>query len=107
MPLHAGNPIRIARPFDRFNHFIWRVRSDAKIASRLEHGLMVRAVYANFVCSRHLGETRSWLDLDKMKRLRRFFFPLVLNLAWDFARDVLYQRTTQENVQALNAKTNG
>src|SRR6202167_632034 len=42
-----------------------------------------------------------------MKRLGRAFLPYLLDFAPDFARDVLNQRTSQENVQALHAEANG
>ena len=33
MPLHAGDPVGVAGPFDRFDHIVGRVRHDAKIFS--------------------------------------------------------------------------
>ena len=56
MPLHAGDPVGVAGPFDRFDHIVGRVRHDAKIFSRSEHGLVMRTVYPNFAGGRELGK---------------------------------------------------
>src|ERR1700735_1305175 len=107
MPLNAGDPIRIPRPLDSFNHPIGGARGHAKTTTDLKHGLMMRAVYACFIFRGQLGETRPWLNSDGVKRLGRASRPYVPDLASELARDILNQRTFQENVQALNAKTNG
>lgn len=104
MPLHAYDPVRIARPFNCFDHAIGRVGHDAQISSRPKHGLVVRAIDADLVAASHLREARTWVEGDLMMRFRTFVTrPGVLDPRVNFAGDILHQRTAEEDVETLHA----
>jgi hypothetical protein len=106
MPLHADDPVRVARPFDCFDHSVGRVAHDAQISARAEHGLVMRAIYAGSICARHLREAGTRFERDIVMRFGAFMTgPGMLNLSVNFAGDILHQRTAEENVQALYAVT--
>ena len=108
MPLHADDPVGVAGPFDCFDHAIRRVRHDAKIFSRLKHGLMMRAVHACFRRAGQLRQARACFKSDLVMRLRTFVArPCVLDFSVDCAGNVLHQRAAQENVQTLHPVADG
>lgn len=56
MPLNARDPVRIAVPFNAFDHAIGSASDDAEISTGLENGLMMGTVDADFVCSGQFAE---------------------------------------------------
>jgi hypothetical protein len=99
MPLHAYDPVRVARPFDRFDYAVGSVGHDAQISARAEHGLVMRAVHAGFRRAGHLLEARACVKSDLMVRLGAFVArPGVLDFGVNFAGNILHQRAAKEDV---------
>src|SRR5277367_6832515 len=104
MPLHAYDPVGVARPFDSFNHSIRSVGHDAKISARLEHRLVMRAIHPRAISAGHLRETGTGVQIHVVMWFGTFVTgPFMLDFRVNFAGNILDQRTTEEDVQTLHA----
>src|SRR5271155_1826398 len=104
MPLHAYDPVGVARPFDSFNHSIRSVGHDAKISARLEHRLVMRAIHPRAISAGHLRETGTGVQIYVVMWFGTFVTgPFMLDFRVNFAGNILDQRTTEEDVQTLHA----
>src|ERR1700733_9365222 len=57
MPLDASDPVRVARPFDGFDHSVRSPGGNPEVASGIEDRLMVGAIDANFVSAGQFPKT--------------------------------------------------
>jgi hypothetical protein len=69
MPLNAGDPVGIPRPFDGFDHSIRCPSGDAEGSAGIEDRLMMGAIDPNFVRARQFPQTRAGFNSCSMKRL--------------------------------------
>src|SRR5580704_12591653 len=110
MPLHAGDPVSRAGPFDGLNNSIRRMSGNAQTFGEIEERLMMRAVDVGFGdAPAEFGQPRIRFDARRVKWLGisgNSVAPLMLDRRFIFARDILNQRAAEENVHALHAVAN-
>jgi hypothetical protein len=119
MPLHADNPVFMRLVLDRFDHSVGGERSDAQAVTQIPNGLVMRGIdldvesavtFCEAGSGRELSELAAWSDsrgMDGISRIRRETFFAVFDAGVQFAGDVLVERASEADVQALAAITNG
>jgi len=92
-------------PLQRFDDAVGGASCDLEIPPGSENRLMVRAIHASLGCGhRQLRKPRTGLDVHGVKHLGRTIIALnvVLDGQTQVARNILDERATEKNVEALN-----
>src|SRR5260221_894152 len=108
VPLH-GHQVAVVAALECFDKPIGRFRGGNQSVSQLAYTLMMHAVHAKRAGTHERREPRSLLHVDLVREkvprmaLRSEREVVVLDGAWQLARDVLIERSTSGDVDELHA----
>jgi hypothetical protein len=105
MPLDAQNPLFIIKAPDGFHNPVGAPAEHVKAPPRNVDRLVVGAVDHYLRNSRESFEERTGFDPDRVARLSFRFRNTVPHRGAGYGRNILNQRSAQENVQGLGTET--